>query len=110
MSVDDLQTARLRLVAMTPTLLDADAQGPEVLSSMLEASVPAEWPDSNWEPHVIAFIQRQLDEQPETAGWHRYILLEGEPETLIGTCNAHPASVREAEIGYAVLAPWSTLR
>lgn len=106
MAINDIFTARLRLVAMTPTLLDADGESAPALASLLGASVPAEWPDANWEPHVLSFIKRQLAERTETAGWHRYVLLRGVQQTLIGTCNAHPTGEHEAEIGYAVLQPW----
>ena len=46
--IPDITTARLRLVAMTPEMLDADASDARRLERMLQARVPAEWPDENW--------------------------------------------------------------
>ncbi len=105
MPLSDITTARLRLVA-TPAMLHTEAHDPRQLSSELHARVPVEWPDSNWEPHVFDFIKRQYQEHQYTVGWHRYVLLAGRQDVLIGTCNAHPTGTSEAEIGYAILKPW----
>jgi ribosomal-protein-alanine N-acetyltransferase len=104
--IPDITTARLRLVAMTPEMLDADAIDARRLEPMLHARVPAEWPDENWEAHVFDFLRRQLAEHPETAGWVRYVVLAGGDAVLIGTVCAFPRSEKEAEFGYAILGPW----
>ncbi len=106
-------TARLRLVAITPEMLDEESIDPQRLAPLLQARVPAEWPDANWEPHVFDFIRRQCVEHPETRGWNRYVVLHGGNTTLngddavlIGTVGAFPKSDHEAEFGYAILQPW----
>jgi ribosomal-protein-alanine N-acetyltransferase len=105
--IPDTITARLRLVAITPSLLDIQEGSPHLLGETLGANIPACWPNSDWEPHVYAFIRKQLQTHPDTIGWHRYILLtEGESFTLIGSLGSHPLNETEAELGYGILEPW----
>jgi [ribosomal protein S5]-alanine N-acetyltransferase len=107
LQIADILTARLRLVAITPSLLDIQEGAPQLLGGTLGAIIPACWPNTDWEPHVYAFIREQLQSHPETIGWHRYLLLpEGESFTLIGSLGAHPLNATEAEFGYGILEPW----
>ena len=106
MTLAELQTERLRLVAMTRATVRADAAKDGTLAGLLDVVVPVEWPPEHWEPPVYAFLERQFVESPEVAGWNRYVVLRGEPPTLIGTVNAFPKRADEAEAGYSILAPW----
>ena len=106
MQTNDIVTPRLRLVTITPELLDAETASYAQLSHALKARVPAEWPDSNWEPHVFEFFRKQFQEHPETLGWNRYVVLRSPRPALIGTVGAFPATPAEAETGYAILKPW----
>jgi ribosomal-protein-alanine N-acetyltransferase len=103
----DLRVGPLRLVAITPQMLLADRDRDHAkLSEMLCARVTIEWPPAEWEPHVYAFILKQYEEQPQTVGWHRYVLLcDGlrRTRTLVGALGAHPQPEREVEIGYSTL-------
>jgi RimJ/RimL family protein N-acetyltransferase len=107
LQIPDLLTARLRLVAITPSLLDIQETSLHLLGDSVGATVPSGWPNNEWEPHVYAFIRKQWETHPETIGWHRYILLpEGGSFTLIGGLGSHPLNATEAEVGYGVLEPW----
>lgn len=106
MNTSDILTARLRLVAITPELLDAETASHAELAAHLGARVPPEWPDSNWEPHVFDFFRKQFAERPETIGWSRYVVLPSPEPILIGTVGGGPTSTTEAETGYAILKPW----
>lgn len=106
MHTDDILTLRLRLVTITPALLDAETESYAALASALHARVPPEWPDSNWEPHVFAFLRTLFAEHPETLGWSRYVVLPAPQPVLIGTVGAFPLTSEEAETGYAILGPW----
>lgn len=107
MRIPDILTARLRLVAITPPLLDLQETSPHVLGDALSATVPPGWPNSDWEPHVYAFMRKQWQTQPETVGWHRYVLLpENNRVTLIGGLGSHPLNETEAEVGYGILEQW----
>lgn len=99
-----LQTSRLELVPITSQLLEAESEGPAALNKALGAAVPADWPPELWEPSVYTHIALQLVSHPETAGWHRYILLRGEPRRLVGSVGAFPRAVGEVELGYSVVA------
>lgn len=106
MSYEDILTARLRLITITPEMLDAESVLPQRLEPLLQLRVPAEWPDANWEPHVFTFIKHQYVEHPHTLGWHRYVALAGDDPVLIGAVGAFPMPDQVAEIGYAILEPW----
>src|SRR5215472_9241423 len=90
-SVKDLTTKRLRLVAITPAMLEAEDAADKTLAKILGAEVPADWPPEHWEPHVYHFIAKQYEEDPRTRGWHRYMLLPKNPRwVLIGAVGAFP--------------------
>ena len=104
-SIADLTTERLRLVAITPEMLAADAAGQGSLSRLLGATVTEEWPPEHWEPSVLKFILRQYRDEPDTKGWHRFMLYlrAGEHPVLIGCVGGFPRSDGEAELGYSTL-------
>jgi len=102
----DLLTARLRLAAVTSEHLDAEANEPQKLGSLIRVRIPAEWPDVNWDANVFEVIQRQFAKFPNTRGWHRYVILSGNDPVLIGTLGAFPKTDDEAEVGYGILQNW----
>ena len=103
-SVGELQTARLRLVAITPALLEIDRIGPQRLAAHLRAEVPSEWPPADWKPYLLASIGLQLTLTPASTGWHRYsVLLHDGRRTLIGCLGAFPKPGGEVELGYSTL-------
>ena len=106
MKIPDVLTDRLRLVAITPDMLDAESVDALRLQPLLHARVPAEWPDENWEPHVFEYIRKQYADHPETTGWMRYVVLPGDDPVLIGTVGAGPRNKHDIEFGYAILKPW----
>lgn len=111
MQIPAIRTARLRLVALTPELLDIQENARHTLADLFGATIPSGWPGKDWEPHVYTFMRAQFHDNPHTIGWHRYILLpEGDALTqtltMIGTIGSHPKGPDEAEIGYGILEPW----
>ncbi len=106
MSIPDLLTSRLRLVAVAPEHLDAESIEPQKLGSLLHVRVPSEWPEANWDSNVFALIQQQYTKHPTTCGWHRYVILPAKDPVLIGTLGAFPKTDSEAEIGYGILPDW----
>ena len=106
--VGDLKTQRLRLVAITPAMLDADQKADGSLGKMLGAEVTREWPPEHWEPHVYQFIAKQYEEEPRTRGWNRYVLLANGAggatrSTLIGAVGGFPKLEGDVEIGYSTV-------
>ena len=102
----DILTERLRLVAMTPERLHADFAHTDDFESLVGVNVPQQWPPQHWEPHVLDFLEAHFAENPATMAWHRYIVLRGHPDTLIGTVGGFLKTRSEAEVGYSVLEPW----
>ena len=102
-----LETARLRLVAMTAALVGAEAHDDWQLGEALGARLAADWPPEHWEAAVRAHIVAQLTERPETVGWHRYIVLvEAGTPVLVGCLGAFPCAAGDVELGYSVVGSW----
>ncbi len=101
--VPPVRTPRLRLVAMTPAIVQAEDRGNAALGEALGAPTAADWPPERWEPHVRAHILAQLSAHPETVGWHRFILLAEPPDLLIGSLGAFPCAAGDVELGYSVV-------
>ncbi len=102
-----LQSARLRLVTITADMLAAESEasaGKSVLGGLLGADVPAAWPPALWESAVWLHISAQLQGQPETVGWHRYMVSVGSPFRLIGCLGGFPCGRGDVELGYSVAA------
>jgi RimJ/RimL family protein N-acetyltransferase len=106
----DIVTSRLSLIAITPEMLLSEKNGDGRLSELIQCVIPANWPLTDWEPHVFDFLLTQFAEHPEQLGWPRYISFvppDGR-RTLIGTLGAFTKAGRptECEIGYSILAPY----
>ncbi len=103
--VPELKTRRLRLVAMTPEMLEADAASEGRLATLLRAKVPAAWPPVEWELHVLATIFANATAKPESMGWHRYTLMPDRlgRRTLVGCVGGFPRGDGVVEIGYSTL-------
>lgn len=103
---EPIETARLQLRAITPTLVAQEEAGPAALSEALRAEVTTDWPPEHWGPHVRTHMLAQFQAHPETIGWHRFMLLARKPRVLIGCLGAFPCAVGDVEIGYSVISPY----
>ncbi len=104
--VAELRTGRLRLVAITPEMLDAERRADGSLAALIGAKLTKEWPPEHWEPHVLDFIQKQIEDDVRTAGWNRYVVLRGwfgQSGTLVGSVGGFAKSRGDVEIGYSTL-------
>jgi [ribosomal protein S5]-alanine N-acetyltransferase len=104
--VEVLKVGRLRLLAITAKMLAAEqASDLGALGELLGAKLTHEWPPEHWEPHVFRMILKQYDDQPETVGWHRYVLLTDwlGRRTLVGAVGGFPKGNGDVEIGYSTL-------
>jgi RimJ/RimL family protein N-acetyltransferase len=106
---DDIVTPRLSLIAVTPEMLLSEKNDDGRLGELIQCVIPANWPPTDWEAHVLDFLLMQFDEHPEQLGWCRYVSFvrpDGD-RTLIGTLGAFTRAIRpsECEIGYSILAP-----
>jgi ribosomal-protein-alanine N-acetyltransferase len=107
---DDIFTTRLSLIAITPEMLFSEKNNDGRLGELIQCVVPANWPPTDWEPHVLDFLLAQFTENPDQLGWCRYVSFvrpDGH-RALIGTLGAFTRATRqsECEIGYSILAPY----
>lgn len=107
---DDIVTARLFLIAITPEMLLSEKNGDGRLGELIQCVIPENWPLTDWEPHVYDFLLKQLAEHPDQLGWPRYVgfVPPGGKRTLIGSVGAFTkaADPSVCEIGYGILAPY----
>jgi ribosomal-protein-alanine N-acetyltransferase len=104
--IPDLETGRLRMVAITVAMLDAERRNDGSFAGLIGAKVTREWPPEHWEPHVLDFIQKQVEDDVRTVGWNRYVLVRGkfwEQPTLIGAVGGFAKPKGDVEIGYSTL-------
>jgi RimJ/RimL family protein N-acetyltransferase len=110
--VQDIQTARLDLVAITPEAIRCESRASANfradLECILQAEVPEAWPVEHWDPHVLEFLSNLYSENPSVIGWTRYVTLRDETTNrriLIGTFGSmHPGdNSRQIEVGYSIL-------
>ncbi|MGI4829642.1 MAG: GNAT family N-acetyltransferase, partial [Janthinobacterium lividum] len=98
-----IRTPRLRLIAITPGMLSAESAGKKPLSIATRAQVPPDWPPVYWELPVWTHIRAQLEAEPATFGWHRYMLSADRPHRLIGCLGGFPCTDGDVELGYSVI-------
>jgi RimJ/RimL family protein N-acetyltransferase len=105
--VPELHTTRLRLVAATVELLDADPGEPDRLAALLGVTELSDWPPtgSDYDRDAIDLFRAQLLADPALVGWNTYYACWG--EALVG-CGGYfgPPAARAVEIGYAIGRPW----
>ena len=101
-----LSTARLELIPATGPFVRAEIEQADVLSKLLGAAVP-----SNWPPELLVdalpFFLEQLERHPELTGWLSwYWVLRGDGEAVLvgsGGFKGCPQPDGTIEVGYSVL-------
>ncbi len=103
-----LMTDRLELIAATPALARAAADGDhERFGRDLNATVPQGWPQKDL-GEVQPFVADELEQDPERTGWLMwYVILTEGDRTLIGAAGLNAPDDRGyCETGYGILDPW----
>lgn len=107
---DDIVTPRLRLIAITPEMVNSEQSNDGRFGELIQCAIPTNWPPIDWEPHVFDFILTQFEKHPEQIGWHRYVGFRYPDGSsgLIGALGAFSkdAAPAECEIGYTILPPF----
>ena len=103
-----LATPRLRLVAATKAMVDADLEGEHQLAEMLDVALPHDWPPQHHDVDTLRFIRAALSRHGAGGWWLYYIVLtDTVPPTLVGTAGYKgPPSDGVVEIGYSVVPSW----
>jgi RimJ/RimL family protein N-acetyltransferase len=103
-----LTTRRLRLVAATSAMIDAELAGLERLAALLTAMIPPDWPPEHHDADTLRFWREQLS-RPGDAGWWLYyaVATDRPSSTLIGSVGYKGAPANGVvEIGYSVVPSW----
>jgi len=102
---EPIRTARLELVRATIGTVEAAIEGGARLGELLGARVPAGWPPDLLDEAALRFTADRLRESADDAGWWlRFVLLAGEPKTLIGVAGYKgPPAEGAVEIGYGIV-------
>lgn len=101
-----LESERLRLVAASALLVNADLGGQQQLEAALGVCVPDNWPPELYDHRAMAYAARQLDD-PIEARWSFWYLVDRreDDEILVGVCGfkGRPDGRGSVEIGYSIL-------
>ena len=103
--VSHIESPRLRLVAATPALVDADLTGRSSLAAALGVSVPDNWPPDLYDRPAVEYTKLQLQEKAEH-GWSTWYLVgKQEPAQVLGVCGfkGRPDDRGSVEISYSIL-------
>ncbi len=104
-----IRTNRLRLVAGTAAIVQAERESLTEFGRLLGVTVPANWPPELVDAEVLEFWLGQLQASPEQVGWWCwYVLLEDTGTAdpiLIGGAGfkGQPTPDGTVETGYSVL-------
>src|SRR5471030_1237807 len=96
---EDIVTTRLSLIAITPEMLFSEKNNDGRLGELIQSVIPANWPPTDWEPHVLDFLLAQFAENLDQLGWCRYVSFvrpDGH-RALIGTLGAFTRDGRPSE-------------
>jgi len=105
--LSELHTNRLRLVAATVELFDAELEHPGLLAPLLGVAEVEEWPPtgSDEDRDAVELFRSQLVADRAAEGWNSYYVCWG--DALVGNGGyLGPPTEGVAEIGYAVCPTW----
>lgn len=100
----------VRLVALSVTLLDAEAGSISGLCELLRVAAPVDWPPLFFDEGARRWFRNQLLADPLVAPWLGYYVVADVAgvETLVGTAGykGYPDADGRVEIGYAVVSAY----
>jgi ribosomal-protein-alanine N-acetyltransferase len=105
-----VNTPRLTLIAATLPHLDAELAIPIQLGTLLNASLPADWPPGEYDRNAQEFFRDTMSKsEPESKGWFGwYAITKSKPQTLIGAGGfiGLPDENGEIMMGFSVSKDW----
>jgi len=106
LSLRQIGTRRLNLIAATPDLIKEDLAGRRALSEALDVNVPESWPPDLYGPTAMQFALAQLDDASEQGWSFWYVSTADDSCELVGICGfkGRPDESGSVEIGYSMLA------
>ena len=99
----EIETERLRLVPFSLEMVRAALQNKTELARLLGATVPPEWPNSDFD-EILPMILQSREENLAQAEWDRLIIHKAEG-TLIGDLGLKggPNQAGTADLGYGIV-------
>tara|TARA_R110002096_G_scaffold148512_5_gene309437 strand:+ start:889 stop:1449 length:561 start_codon:yes stop_codon:yes gene_type:complete len=104
-----IQTQRLRLVAMTPGLLRLQTEDRAGFFEALNVAPEFSWPPELVDDSAMQWLRDRLDTDKSQTGWHFWAFIwpgsGGQPDRLVGGggFKGPPDENGEVEIGYSML-------
>ena len=103
-----ITTQRLRLIAATIRLLEADLSGGDALQAEIGVAVPPDWPPELYDEQAMRYSIHQLQLSPAERGWSFYYFATnnrlGAPALVgAGGYKGSPGPDGTVEIGYSIL-------
>ena len=97
-----IETSNLRLIPCGPPHLAAIMRDKKELGSMLDVSVPDNWPVF---PGAMPYVYEKLQSDPSSIGWWTYLFVHAADRTLVGEggLKGKPDGNGTVEIGYAII-------
>ncbi|HXH22862.1 MAG TPA: GNAT family N-acetyltransferase [Dehalococcoidia bacterium] len=102
-----IETARLRLVWMSPSFMRASLAGRrQEAEALIGAALPPAWPDDAARS-VMEIRLDQISRSPATAEWLLRAMVLAATSSVVGYINFHgPPLEGRAELGYTVFEPY----
>jgi ribosomal-protein-alanine N-acetyltransferase len=104
-SVPDIETSRLRLVALTDTLARLQLEDRPAFFEALGVCEEPAWPPQLMDEGAMRWMSEQLTANPDHAGWYNWIYVSPSLNRLMGVggFKGAPDSDGMVEIGYSML-------
>jgi ribosomal-protein-alanine N-acetyltransferase len=103
-----IETARMRLVAVTPELARDQVDNPDAFFASLGVESEPAWPPELVTDENLRSMSDQLAGHPEQTGWHQWVYVLPVLNRLIGVggFQGGPNADGEVEIGYSMLSSY----
>ncbi|WP_126601103.1 GNAT family N-acetyltransferase [Dictyobacter aurantiacus] len=99
-----VRSSRLSLEPLTASLIRSFFRDRREMAAALNARVPADWPESDFEA-VLPLLLDGFEREPDHDSWDGVIILEGEERVVIGAMGLKggPDEEGTVDIGYNIL-------
>jgi ribosomal-protein-alanine N-acetyltransferase len=104
----DIESDRLKLVALTAELAELQVSEPVVFFDRLGVEMEPSWPPDLMGADTMCWVRDQLAAQPENAGWYFWVYISPGINRLVGVggFKGAPTKSGDVEIGYSMLASY----
>jgi ribosomal-protein-alanine N-acetyltransferase len=106
--VRDIETPRLKLVALTADLADLQIRDRVAFFESIGVEMEPAWPPELMGEDTMCWVRDQLAACPKDAGWYFWVYISPVINRLVGVggFKGAPAASGQVEIGYSMLASY----